>query len=236
MPRTEESLDAILAAVLAGRGTSRGARDTGFDTRPLPPLPEWAATTVHRVKVSLHGAKPPVWRRLEVPSDLPLSVLHEGLQTAFGWFDCHPHLFETACGEAGDPAHDDLWARRVDESAVALAQVAPSVKDTIGYVYDFGDQWRHDIVVEAVLPAAPGVRYPRCTAARGVAPEEDSGGVRAFNGRHPNGHAISPAELTRQLTGLAGIVVPAPSPMPVRLPGRRRRIPGRCPRRLQAAG
>jgi hypothetical protein len=220
MPRTEESLDAILAAVLARRGTSFGTRLTARDqrakARPLPPLPEWAATTVHRVKVSLHGAKPPVWRRLEVPSDLPLSMLHEGLQTAFGWFDCHPHLFETACGEAGDPAHDDLWAQRADESAVALAQVAPAVKDTVGYVYDFGDQWRHDIVVEAILPAAPGVRYPRCTAARGVAPEEDSGGVRAFNGRLQNGNAISPAELTRQLTGLAGIVVPAPSPMPVR--------------------
>ena len=217
MPRTEESLDAILRMVLARRGTSRADRDPRFDARPLPPLPEWAATTVHRVKVSLHGAKPPVWRRLEVPSDLPLSMLHEGLQTAFGWFDCHPHLFETACGEAGDPAHDDLWAQRADESTVALAQVAPAVRDTVGYVYDFDDDWRHDIVVEAVLPAAPGVRYPRCTAARGIAPEEDSGGVRAFNRRLPNENAISPAELTRQLTGLAGIVVPVhSSPMPVR--------------------
>jgi hypothetical protein len=162
---------------------------------------------VHRVKVSLHGARPPVWRRLEVPSDLPLSVLHEVLQTAFGWFDCHPHLFETACGEVGDPAHD-LWSQRADESTVTLAQVAPAVQDMAGYTYDFGDDWRHDIVVEAVRPAAPGVRYPRCTAARGIAPEEDSGGIRAFNSLTPNAQAISPAELTRQLTGLAGVVVP----------------------------
>jgi hypothetical protein len=213
MPRTEEALDAILRTVLARGGSSLEARLPGHGPRltagPLPPLPEWATTTVHRVKVSLHGAKPPVWRRLEVPSDLPLNVLHEVLQTAFGWFDCHPHLFETGCGEFGDPAHDDLWSQRADESAVALAQVAPAAKDVAWYVYDFSDDWRHDLVVEAVRPAAPGVRYPRCTAARGIAPEEDSGGIRAFNSLIPNEDAISPAELTRQLTGLAGVVVPA---------------------------
>jgi hypothetical protein len=212
MPRTEESLDAILRSVLARGAMPHGATLPGHGSRlaarPLPPLPGYATTTVHRVKVSLHGAKPPVWRRLEVPSDLPLSVLHEVLQTAFGWFDCHPHLFETAYGEAGDPAHD-LWSQHADESTIALAQVAPAATDTAGYVYDFSDDWRHDIVVEAVRPAAPGVRYPRCTAARGIAPEEDSGGIGAFNALIPNGHAISPAELTRQLTGLAGVVVPA---------------------------
>jgi len=31
----------------------------------LPRLPKQAATTVHRVKVSLHGSRPPVWRRIE---------------------------------------------------------------------------------------------------------------------------------------------------------------------------
>jgi hypothetical protein len=37
-----------------------------------PELPADAVTTVHRVKVSLYGAKPPVWRRLEIPKDLGL--------------------------------------------------------------------------------------------------------------------------------------------------------------------
>ena len=34
-------------------------------------LPEQAATTVHRVKVSLYGARPPLWRRLEIPGFMP---------------------------------------------------------------------------------------------------------------------------------------------------------------------
>jgi hypothetical protein len=48
--------------------------------RELLPLEKPAATTVHTVKASLHGAKPPVWRRLELPSGLTLDMVHEVLQ------------------------------------------------------------------------------------------------------------------------------------------------------------
>ena len=41
----------------------------------LPSLPKQAATTVHRVKVSLHGARPPVWRRIEIPSAMRLDLV-----------------------------------------------------------------------------------------------------------------------------------------------------------------
>jgi hypothetical protein len=46
---------------------------------------------------------------------------------------------------------------------------------------DFGDDWRHDIVVEKITLALPGVAYPRCTGGRGWAPVEDSGGIWAHN-------------------------------------------------------
>jgi hypothetical protein len=219
MPRTEEALDAILRELAEhgrleqgllqqGRASFEGMLPGMQPTRPLPPLDVRAATTVHRVKVGLRGAKPSVWRRLEVPSDLPLGVLHEVLQTAFGWFDCHPHQFETACGDFGDPAQDGFWSRRADESAATLAQVAPTAKDKVGYVYDFGDDWRHDLVVEAILPAAPGVRYPRCTTAEGAPPDEDCGGIKAFNARARRGPAPVPDAITSQLEGLAVVVVP----------------------------
>ena len=48
-------------------------------------------------------------------------------------------------------------------------------------MYDFGDDWRHDIVVEKITPALAGVAYPRCTGGRGWAPEEDSGGIWTHN-------------------------------------------------------
>ncbi len=47
-----------------------------IDIQKLPRLPKSAATTVHRVKASLYGAKPPVWRRLEIPSAMTLDLVH----------------------------------------------------------------------------------------------------------------------------------------------------------------
>lgn len=70
----------------------------------LPGLEKSATETIHTVKAILHGAKPPVWRRLELPGDLTLDMLHEVLQVAFAWHGYHLHQFETACGAFGRPA------------------------------------------------------------------------------------------------------------------------------------
>jgi hypothetical protein len=48
------------------------------------------------------------------------------------------------------------------------------------YVYDFGDHWRHDVVVEKVLTAEPGSRYPICITGKGRCPPEDCGGVWGY--------------------------------------------------------
>jgi Plasmid pRiA4b ORF-3-like protein len=108
---------------------------------------------VHRVKVSLHGSKPPVWRRIEIPSAMRLDLVHEVMQVAFGWYGYHLHAFETVCGEFGAPDDDDDWSDREDETTAALAQVAAAEKAKVVYAYDFGDDWRHDIVVEKITPA-----------------------------------------------------------------------------------
>ncbi|MGO8853730.1 IS1096 element passenger TnpR family protein [Mycobacterium sp.] len=46
-----------------------------------------------RVRVDLAGTKPPVWRRLELASELFLDEVHEIIQAAFGWTDSHLHRF-----------------------------------------------------------------------------------------------------------------------------------------------
>jgi hypothetical protein len=71
---------------------------------PAPP-PVTAAVSV-TVRVDLVGAKPPVWRRLELPSTLRLDELHGVLQAVFGWTDSHLHRFSL-----GDSAFDDQVER-----------------------------------------------------------------------------------------------------------------------------
>ncbi|MET8039724.1 plasmid pRiA4b ORF-3 family protein [Micromonospora sp. NPDC005215] len=134
------------------------------------------AAPIYQLKVGLRGAKPPIWRRLELPADTSLADLHNIIQVAFGWDDSHLHVFETAYGDFG-VADRELGYRA--EAPVTLEQVAPGVGDRFRYTYDFGDNWEHEIVVEKVLPRQP-ITYPRCTGGRRAAPPDDCGGVWGY--------------------------------------------------------
>jgi hypothetical protein len=138
-----------------------------------PPAP------AYRIKVSLRDAKPPIWRRLEVPGDISLADLHEVIQVAFGWRGHHLHVFETPYGDFGQPDPDMELDHR-PEAPVTLEQVAPDVKSKILYTYDFGDGWDHDVVVEEIGPRDPALDYPRCTAGRRAAPPDDCGGMPGY--------------------------------------------------------
>jgi hypothetical protein len=132
--------------------------------------------TVHRLKIGLKGAKPPIWRRLEVPSDLSLDAVHHVIQVAFGWEDYHLWSFETPQGHYSPPEAE--FGGRA--ASVRLGQVAGGSGDRLRYTYDFGDDWVHDIVVEEVVAAEPGMAYPRCIAGRRAAPPEDCGGIWGY--------------------------------------------------------
>ena len=44
---------------------------------------------IYQIKVALLGTRPPIWRRLLVPAGLTLEHLHDVLQAAMAWEDCH---------------------------------------------------------------------------------------------------------------------------------------------------
>jgi len=145
--------------------------------RAAPGAPRTRTSTVHRVKVTLAGSKPPIWRRLEVPSTATLEQLHLDIQAAFGWAGYHMWSFSTEHAEFGisDPELD------VDDaSATTLHHIAPRAGDRLLYTYDFGDGWEHRILVEAVSAAEPDVHYPRCLTGRRACPPEDSGGMWGY--------------------------------------------------------
>jgi hypothetical protein len=148
------------------------------NTRRLEPGARTArATTVHTIKVTLAGSRPPIWRRLELPSAIPLQRLHKVIQAVFGWEDYHSWVFETPSGRYGVA---DRELRIGSAAAKRLDQVAPGPKARFGYTYDFGDDWEHDILVEAVTDPQPGVAYPRCLTGRRACPPEDCGGIWGY--------------------------------------------------------
>ncbi len=47
-------------------------------------------------------------------------------------------------------------------------------------LYDFGDDWRHEILFEGTLLAEPDAYYPRCIAGARNGPPEDVGGAHGY--------------------------------------------------------
>ncbi|MFG1881311.1 plasmid pRiA4b ORF-3 family protein [Micromonospora sp. NPDC049102] len=174
---TLELLDII--AQIAGQAQqvqTRARRRSAGRKLPAKRRKSGPAAPIYQIKVSLREAKPPIWRRLELPADTSLADLHHIIQVAFGWDDAHLHVFETPYGDFG-VADRELGYR--SEAPVTLEQVAPGVGDRLRYTYDLGDNWTHEIAVEKMLDRQP-VEYPRCTGGRRAAPPEDCGGVWGY--------------------------------------------------------
>jgi hypothetical protein len=161
----------------AARKTAKADTSAGAGTRAVAGTRAAPSSSVHRVKVTLRGTRPPIWRRFEIPSELTLSQLHTVIQRGFGWQGGHMWLFETPTGDFGVP-DADLGFRNA--ASQRLSAVAAASRDRVRYEYDFGDGWEHDIVVEEVLPAEAGIAYPRCTAGKRARPPEDCGGVWGY--------------------------------------------------------
>jgi len=133
------------------------------------------SSTVHTLKITLRKVRPPVWRRIVVPSEIKLSALAPVLEAAMGWIGGHLHEFEAGGKRYGDPDPD--WDDDViDELGRKLAGVLPRVGEKMRFDYDFGDGWEHDVIVEAIEPAERNVAYPVCLAGKRAGPPDDCGG------------------------------------------------------------
>ncbi|MHA4854711.1 plasmid pRiA4b ORF-3 family protein [Rhodococcus sp. MSC1_016] len=135
-----------------------------------------------RVRLDLVGAKPPVWRRLELPGDLTLDRLHVVIQAVMGWLDGHLHRFRTGSDPRSPyfvtPFDVEEGEDGVLEDGVRLDQVLTGTGDRLWYQYDFGDGWDHVLAVEAVLDEPPA--EVRCTGGRMACPPEDCGGIWGY--------------------------------------------------------
>ena len=154
--------------------------------------------SLYHIKVVLLGSEPAIWRRLQVPGNARLDWLHAVLQVTLGWTNSHLHQFRVDGDCYSDTRHNFAEFEGDPEireaSKFTLRQVAPNVKDTISYEYDFGDSWGHEITVERQLPgAADAASVALCLDGARACPPEDCGGVRGYedlkkilkNRRHP---------------------------------------------------
>jgi len=127
--------------------------------------PRTTTRVVYQIKVTLKGSKPPIWRRMQITSDITLVQLHRILQCVMGWEGSHLYQFVIGGVAYGDPGMVGEWDIEDARTAI-LAALMRGEKSKFLYEYDFGDSWEHELLV--------------CLTGKRACPPEDCGGVWGY--------------------------------------------------------
>ena len=146
---------------------------------------EKPADKIYQLKISIKGAKPPIWRRVLVHSNTSFYGLHSIIQRIFNWEDCHLYEFvgDLATYTDKEALKEDFGGSQNNAEAdkFSIETELKTEKDKIAYTYDFGDDWEHTILLEKILTADENIDYPICTGGRREGPFEDCGGIYMYN-------------------------------------------------------
>lgn len=133
----------------------------------------------YHLKITLDGVSPRIWRRFVVPPDISLDRLHDIIQILMDWRDYHVHEFIINGKKyTEDPDCDEDGA---EESAFRLSDLVRGRGDVFSYNYDFGDGWKHTLLIEDVqaIPKGYDLRIS-CVEGKNASPPEDVGGVDGY--------------------------------------------------------
>lgn len=175
------TLTGALMALGRAEADDRSSRATSTSRRVTPR----ATPVTYVVRVDLDGAQPPIWRRLEMRSDLALDRVHVAVQAAMGWTDSHLHRF--SLGEVFDRNAEQFLCpfdveegddEGIPEQDVRLDECLAAPGDVLRYVYDYGDDWGHTLRLEKVLPLSGDSPWAKVVAGRRACPPEDCGSLR----------------------------------------------------------
>ena len=130
-----------------------------------------------QLHISLADIEPLIWRRIVVPDTVLFVELAWIILIVMGWENRHLHEFRVGSLVIGDPSMDGEGDFH-DETVTPLNQVIDDSIKQFGFCYDFGDDWWHQIVIEARLPDdGKGVRL---LDGQNACPPEDCGGVPGY--------------------------------------------------------
>lgn len=130
-----------------------------------------------------HISKPPVWRRLLIPDSFTFRQFHYAIQLAFDWATEHLYQFQKQAYDnnwcIGEPEEDGMMSFFSNPTMPAKKiKVKKFLEEHLinkfVYVYDFGDDWIHEIVLEDIN--TDRIKHPVCLDGKGATPPENCGG------------------------------------------------------------
>jgi hypothetical protein len=131
----------------------------------------------YRCKVTLDGARPSIWRRFDVPADISLADFHRVLQAVMGWTGTHLHMFEKD-GTRYGTSNPAFGMEFVSERETRVDSLLKAPGSRLSYLYDFGDEWSHEIVLEAIVENDS--RVARVLEGARACPPDNIGGMPRY--------------------------------------------------------
>ncbi|MBD5134854.1 MAG: hypothetical protein HDT39_02665 [Lachnospiraceae bacterium] len=137
-----------------------------------------------QLKIAIKNSKPPIWRRVIVPSGITFSQFSMILNNAMGWLGYH--LFEFEFHSLGlqiaenanemDYGYGDYDYIEAKDTFIGdyLEQT-----DWFTYTYDLGDDWQHKVTVEKIIYDYD-LNYPQVIKYKEACPPEDCGGIYGY--------------------------------------------------------
>ena len=138
-----------------------------------------ALRTIYQLKITLLDIEPVIWRRLLVTNSTGLDELHNALQIIMGWKNCHLHQYVVGQKCYGIP-DENFPENIINENVHKINDLLRRENDSLIYDYDFGDGWRHEVLLEKILPYEKEVELPLCIGGEYACPPEDIGGIPGY--------------------------------------------------------
>ena len=140
-----------------------------------------SAGKIYQLRIQLQDVEPAVWRSVRVPADINLVKLHKVLQAVMGWSDSHLHEFRIGAMRYGTPDPDFQDEDTViSEKLAVLSEVLKPSISLFSYLYDFGDGWEHDVLIEKAVAVGVDERPLLCLAGANACPPDDVGGPHGY--------------------------------------------------------
>lgn len=172
--------------LIARRAKSKAAKP--IPRKKTPEGPSWGKAgderPIYQLKITLLDTAPLIWRRIQI-EDCTLDTLHHYVQAVMEWTNSHMHHFWIGKKRYGRPSlnveslpEDHV----VDSTQIRLSDILPAggKKTRIGYEYDFGDCWEHEIQFERIVQRDPKAKYPLCLEGERAGPPDTCGGVPGY--------------------------------------------------------
>lgn len=125
-----------------------------------------------KLKIVLTGYSEEVSRTILVPVDIDFEELHQNIQRAMGWENEHLYAFKVREDEIRPDDNLDINDLDAGESIYTQINTLLRKGDTFEYLYDMGDDWKHEIVVMDTIEFTS--KKPILLESIGECPKENS--------------------------------------------------------------